>query len=361
MRHEFETRSLPRLLAATCRGFAFYVANPLSFVHEFTLMIQQHGSGGKQFVTIRAIGVVILLHVWFLMPVAHIQAQTQAEMNAQARADFAKADVDLNKTYRAVLAKLPNAEKQKLKDAQRTWVASRDAEAERAAKESAGGTMAPTLRYEKMADLTRKRIAELKVIIDKGSPATKSQTPDPISPDKKWEYVGDETPRLVKANTKETAVELSCGNGGDFSTPLWAPDSKRFAISCAGGKGKDTSVYQLRDDNWIAPEDALGNGDDIMKHVDNLVDAEAKKKGMPKHTFLHMQRWTVEPERWIDPNTLVIYASMWQRAHRRDGEDAGAAFSADVFVTLRFDEAGNWKIINTRGLSDKELKQREKE
>jgi hypothetical protein len=36
-RHEFETRSLPRSLAATRRGFAFYVADPLSSIHEFTL------------------------------------------------------------------------------------------------------------------------------------------------------------------------------------------------------------------------------------------------------------------------------------------------------------------------------------
>jgi hypothetical protein len=36
MRHEFETRSLPRSLAATRRGFTFYVAGPLSSIHEVT-------------------------------------------------------------------------------------------------------------------------------------------------------------------------------------------------------------------------------------------------------------------------------------------------------------------------------------
>ncbi len=36
-------------------------------------------------------------------------------------------------------------------------------------------------------------------------------------------------------------------------------------------------------------------------------------------------------------------------------------FSADVFGTLRFDEGGDWKVINMRRLSDKELKQRDKE
>ncbi len=33
---EFETRSLPRSLAATRRGFTFYVADPLSSIHELT-------------------------------------------------------------------------------------------------------------------------------------------------------------------------------------------------------------------------------------------------------------------------------------------------------------------------------------
>jgi uncharacterized protein YecT (DUF1311 family) len=43
-------------------------------------------------------------------------------MNARARADFERADADLNKTYQAVLAKLRDAEsKQKLKETQRAW------------------------------------------------------------------------------------------------------------------------------------------------------------------------------------------------------------------------------------------------
>ena len=48
--------------------------------------------------------------------VSQIHAQTQADMNAQARAEFAQADGELNKTYEALLAKLPDVEgKEKLK------------------------------------------------------------------------------------------------------------------------------------------------------------------------------------------------------------------------------------------------------
>jgi hypothetical protein len=35
-RHQFETRWHARPLAATSRGFTFYVADPLSSIHEFT-------------------------------------------------------------------------------------------------------------------------------------------------------------------------------------------------------------------------------------------------------------------------------------------------------------------------------------
>jgi hypothetical protein len=71
-----------------------------------------------QFVSIRAIGVFecAALLIWLLIPVAEIHAQTQAAMNGQARAGFVQADAELNKTYEALLTKLPDAEsKQKLR------------------------------------------------------------------------------------------------------------------------------------------------------------------------------------------------------------------------------------------------------
>ena len=52
LRDEFETRSL----AATRRGFAFYVADPVSSIHEFTLNDQTTDLSIMKFVTIRALG-----------------------------------------------------------------------------------------------------------------------------------------------------------------------------------------------------------------------------------------------------------------------------------------------------------------
>jgi uncharacterized protein YecT (DUF1311 family) len=118
-----------------------------------------------QFVSIRAIGVFecAALLIWLLIPVAEIHAQTQAAMNAQARAGFVQADAELNKTYEALLTKLPDAEsKQKLKESQRAWLAFRDAEVAFAADQARGGSIASTIRYETMTELTQQRIKQLK-------------------------------------------------------------------------------------------------------------------------------------------------------------------------------------------------------
>ena len=95
-----------------------------------------------------------------LIPQVH--AQTQAAMNAQARSEFVQAAAELNRTYEALLTKLPDAEgKEKLKKAQRAWLAFRDAEAAFVADKVRAGSMAPTLRYETMTELTRQRIKQL--------------------------------------------------------------------------------------------------------------------------------------------------------------------------------------------------------
>jgi uncharacterized protein YecT (DUF1311 family) len=100
------------------------------------------------------------LSIFLLIPVVKIHAQTQAEMNAQARAEFVRADAELNKIYEALLKKLPDADsKEKLKQSRRAWLAFRDAEAE---FEGRGGTMAPTLRYATKTELTEQRTKQLK-------------------------------------------------------------------------------------------------------------------------------------------------------------------------------------------------------
>jgi uncharacterized protein YecT (DUF1311 family) len=113
-------------------------------------------------VTIDRVRCAALLISLFIA-VAHIYAQTQAAMNAQARAEFAQADAELNKIYEALLAKLLDAEgKEKLKQSPRAWLAFRDAEAVFAADQARGGSMEAMIRYETMTELTQQRIKQLK-------------------------------------------------------------------------------------------------------------------------------------------------------------------------------------------------------
>ncbi len=108
-----------------------------------------------------------LLAACLCFALGSVHAQTQAEMNAQARAEFEQADVELNKTYEALLKKLPDAEgKEKLKQSQRAWLPFRDAEAAFASDQARGVSMAPTIRYGTMTELTQQRIKQLKAPLD---------------------------------------------------------------------------------------------------------------------------------------------------------------------------------------------------
>src|SRR6266436_9869073 len=97
----------------------------------------------KQYV----ISLALLIAALVAFPTSHANAQNQAEMNRQAAKDFHNADAELNSTYAALMAKLPDAEsKRKLKESQRAWLAFRDAEAAFAGDQTRGGSMGPTIR-----------------------------------------------------------------------------------------------------------------------------------------------------------------------------------------------------------------------
>lgn len=198
------------------------------------------------------------------------------------------------------------------------------------------------------------------------------QTPAPaapgstsLSPDKQWEYADGDTARLLKAGTSEVAVTFSddCDLGALNEHPrlIWAPDSKRFAFySCGAGKEHLTLLYQLRGDRWAALP-TPGDGDKLFEQAGENMEAQAKRKSLPAKTFLHMQWWTVEPKQWVDATTLLIHASIAEVVHKNDGEFVGPGFEADLLVTLKFDNAGNWKIVKTRRMSQKEVEEKAKE
>jgi len=333
------------------------------------------------------------LLIWLLIPVAQIHAQTQASMNAEARADFQRADADLNKTYQSVLAKLPTVEsKQKLREAQRAWVVSRDAEAAHAAKEADGGSMAPTLRYATMTQLTQERIKELKALLDHGTESepksaassvtpsqaftpestseqaqsvsetgrTSSSSASSVSPDKQWEYKCDEyglnqcAPEIVKPGTTDVVVDLDQdlevhGPEANQTEVIWAPDSKRFACNYAPLHAHHTRVefvafYQLRDGEWAA----LHSPSDIKN--EDLQLAQLGKGHLPKDfnpRHCAPDNDVLKVRKWTNANTAILYAPCYGR---KSGD-----LEAGFLFTLKFDDAGKWKIVDTHRMSKKEL------
>ncbi len=110
-------------------------------------------------------------------------AQSQQEMNRQARDDADAEDRQLNIVYKQVIADLDEEGKALLKTSQRAWLAYRDAEAKFAADAMRGGTAAPLLYFASIATLTRQRTELLKACLAMDSAA---------SPD---EPAGAETPK----------------------------------------------------------------------------------------------------------------------------------------------------------------------
>jgi hypothetical protein len=163
----------------------------------------------------------------------------------------------------------------------------------------------------------------------------------------------------VKRGTNETALEFSECNGGgcEHSAPLWTPDSKRFGFNHGQGRSHSTSLYQLAGDQWKTLESP---DDDAMQPTDAIVAAQLKKKGLSeeklskKNMYLRFISSTVEVRQWIDANTAIVYAASQQVAARRDAPgEISDSFGAELLLTLKFDDAGNWKIVKTHEMTGK--------
>jgi len=78
--------------------------------------------------------------------------------------------------------------------------------------------------------------------------------------------------------------------------------------------------------------------------------AQLARKYSPKNAYRKGDSSPVsdylEARRWTGANTVILYAHS-----EGNGSEAAALF------TLKFDEAGNWKIVNMHRMSAKELKE----
>jgi hypothetical protein len=217
----------------------------------------------------------------------------------------------------------------------------------------------PTMKYRLMLVL-----AVVCVISCVFSSAQESSPPAEeqasISPDKKWEYLGGDEPKISATDTKQVVLHLSDQGPGNV---LWAPDSKRFAYNWGQGRTRQTAFYQLRDDQWLAL-DFPGDNDEFEKQPNDIVAGQLKKEGLSEKKlekqgkFLRLIWSTMNVDRWLDSNTAIVHVSLRQVAARRDAPgEMDNGYGADLLFTLKFDPSGKWKIVKTHRMSDKEVEE----
>jgi hypothetical protein len=132
-----------------------------------------------------------------------------------------------------------------------------------------------------------------------------------------------------------------------WANAVWAPDLKRFAFNLGyrtGTVGEAVAFYQLRDNKWVALRSPV---DEASKHTQL---AQLAREYSPKNAYRKGDSSSVSDglrvRSWTDANTAILYAY----------SEANAGEAAALF-TLKFDEAGNWKIVQMHRMSEKELKE----
>jgi sugar lactone lactonase YvrE len=175
-----------------------------------------------------------------------------------------------------------------------------------------------------------------------------------VSPDKQWEYtlwVDGHGPGIVKAGTTQLVLdfpeELDVSGTGEAEV-VWAPDSKRFAFNYSPPHAHHTTYetvafYQLRGDKWVAlhsPVDESERAQLVQLAKDHLPKSFNPRHCAPNRDVLKLRKWT-------DANTAILYAPCYGRM--------SGQLEAGFLFTLKFDDAGNWKIIKAHQMSKKEL------
>jgi uncharacterized protein YecT (DUF1311 family) len=104
---------------------------------------------------------VIALAAVILLPTQQGVAQTQTELNQQSYAEYQKADAQLNAVYKGLMAKISDAGKARLREAQISWLRFRDQECAFEAMGTEGGSIHPLIVNSCLGRLTLARIKDL--------------------------------------------------------------------------------------------------------------------------------------------------------------------------------------------------------
>jgi hypothetical protein len=76
--------------------------------------------------------------------------------------------------------------------------------------------------------------------------------------------------------------------------------------------------------------------------------AQLAKARLPKSAYSNMVRDILRVRKWADANTAILYGLAACAGAARGGE-------ASFLFTVKFDEAGNYKIVKAYRMSKKEL------
>ena len=189
-----------------------------------------------------------------------------------------------------------------------------------------------------------------------------SSSASSVSPDKQWEYKCDEygpdqcAPEIVKAGTTEAVLDLDqelsvSGPDAKETEVIWAPDSKRFACNYSPLHAHHTvfqsvAFYQLRGDKWVALHSPADETSERVQ-LAQLGKGHLPRDFNPRRCAPNRDVFKVR--NWTDANTAILYAPCYERP---SGE-----LKAGFLFTLKFDSAGNWKIVKTHQMSKKELEE----
>jgi hypothetical protein len=187
---------------------------------------------------------------------------------------------------------------------------------------------------------------------------------DRVSPDKQWEYQCSDTGEgagIVKAGTTQAVLDLSENVPAQWANDarvVWAPDSKRFAFNYrAGSRYNATALYQLGGDKWAelrSPED------DTIRVLKRAQAAQFARMHLPKNTYQRRIWDTRKIRKWANAHTAILYAfsdrSLMFNSDLSANEERSdlGELVANFLFTLKFDAAGNWKIVKIHQMSDEE-------
>src|SRR6266542_2829303 len=177
------------------------------------------------------------------------------------------------------------------------------------------------------------------------------------SPDKQWEYrwpLG-KSPGILKAGTTQAVLDLSKDLKVDLpfaseAMVVWASDSKRFAFNYrAGSRHYTTALFQLRSNKWVplrSPETQ-----DTSKPLERAIAAQLRELGLPSKLdpqSLSDVTSVREVREWVGADTAILYCSSSEEVQSKKEGEGRNHLGADFLLTLKFDAAGNWKIVKTR-------------